>query len=76
MQGDSFVVDGKPIKYLSEKDPAKLPWGALAVDVVVDAKRGQPKSRDEDSLIAKKLGVFGIESLHGKGIDSEHSPRS
>ncbi len=37
VQGDSIVVDGKAIKYLSEKDPAKLPWGALGIDVVVES---------------------------------------
>ena len=37
VQGDSLVVGGKAIKYVSEKDPAKLPWGALGVDVVVES---------------------------------------
>ena len=37
VQGDNIVVDGKPIKYISEKDPAKLPWGALGIDVVVES---------------------------------------
>jgi glyceraldehyde 3-phosphate dehydrogenase len=37
VKGDSIVVDGKPIKYLTEKDPTKLPWGALGVDVVVES---------------------------------------
>lgn len=36
-QGNSLVVDGKSIQILQEKDPAKLPWGKLAVDVVVEA---------------------------------------
>jgi glyceraldehyde 3-phosphate dehydrogenase len=31
------VVNGQPIKFLSEKDPAKLPWKDLAVDVVVES---------------------------------------
>ncbi|MFC1543909.1 type I glyceraldehyde-3-phosphate dehydrogenase [Gemmatimonadota bacterium] len=32
-----FVVDGKPIKVLSEKDPQKLPWADLGVDYVVES---------------------------------------
>lgn len=32
-----LVVDGKKIVALSEKDPAKLPWKDLNVDVVVEA---------------------------------------
>lgn len=33
----SILVDGKKIEYVSEKDPAALPWGALKVDVVVES---------------------------------------
>src|SRR3990172_6707043 len=32
--GDSLIVNGDKIKVLSERDPAKLPWGQLGVDVV------------------------------------------
>jgi glyceraldehyde 3-phosphate dehydrogenase len=34
VDGDYMVVNGKKIKVLSERDPAKLPWGDLGVDVV------------------------------------------
>jgi glyceraldehyde 3-phosphate dehydrogenase len=34
---DAIVVDGKPIKVLAERDPAKLPWGDLGVDIVVES---------------------------------------
>ena len=33
----SIVIDGKDIKVLSDRDPAKLPWGDLGVDVVVES---------------------------------------
>ena len=33
----NIIVDGKPIKVLSEKDPAALPWGDLGVDVVIES---------------------------------------
>lgn len=36
-KGNSLFVDGKEIKVLSEKDPAKLPWGDLGVDVVIES---------------------------------------
>ncbi|MDE2765780.1 MAG: type I glyceraldehyde-3-phosphate dehydrogenase [Chloroflexota bacterium] len=32
-----IVVDGRAIKSLSERDPAKLPWGDLGVDIVVES---------------------------------------
>ncbi|MEK7432987.1 MAG: type I glyceraldehyde-3-phosphate dehydrogenase [Cyanobacteriota bacterium] len=33
---NSFVVNGKNIKIFAERDPAKLPWGDLGVDIVVE----------------------------------------
>ena len=35
--GEGIEVGGKPIKILAEKDPGKLPWGDLGVDVVVES---------------------------------------
>ncbi|MGH7136482.1 MAG: type I glyceraldehyde-3-phosphate dehydrogenase, partial [Pirellulales bacterium] len=32
-----LVVDGKKIRALAERDPAKLPWGELKVDVAVES---------------------------------------
>ena len=34
VDGDALVVNGDRIEVLAERDPAKLPWGALGVDVV------------------------------------------
>ena len=36
VDGDSMVVNGDRIKVLAERDPAKLPWGQLGVDVVFE----------------------------------------
>jgi glyceraldehyde 3-phosphate dehydrogenase len=36
VDGDSMVVNGDRIKVLSERDPAKLPWGSLGVDTVFE----------------------------------------
>lgn len=33
---NSLVVEGKEFKVLAEKDPGKLPWGDLGVDVVLE----------------------------------------
>ena len=33
----ALIVDGREIKALSERDPAQLPWGDLAVDVVIES---------------------------------------
>jgi len=37
VDGDSIVVDGKPIRVLADRDPANLPWGELGVDVVIES---------------------------------------
>jgi len=37
VDGDAIVVDGKRIKVLAERDPAKLPWKDLGVDVVIES---------------------------------------
>jgi glyceraldehyde 3-phosphate dehydrogenase len=35
--GDSISFDGKEVKVIAETDPAKLPWGDLGVEVVVES---------------------------------------
>ncbi len=37
VDGDGMVVNGDRIKVLAERDPAKLPWGDLGVDVVFES---------------------------------------
>ncbi len=34
---DALVIDGRRIKVLQERDPAKLPWRGLGVDVVIES---------------------------------------
>jgi glyceraldehyde 3-phosphate dehydrogenase len=34
VDGDSIVINGDRIRVFSERDPAKLPWGDLGIDVV------------------------------------------
>jgi len=36
VEGDALVVNGDRIKVLAERDPAKLPWKTLGVDVVME----------------------------------------
>ncbi|WP_426995740.1 type I glyceraldehyde-3-phosphate dehydrogenase [Pseudarthrobacter sp. N5] len=33
----NLIVDGNIIKVLAERDPAKLPWGELGVDIVIES---------------------------------------
>ena len=43
---DGLVVDGDTIRVLSEKDPARLPWKDLGVDLVLEAT-GRFTKRDD-----------------------------
>jgi glyceraldehyde 3-phosphate dehydrogenase len=36
VDGDALVVNGDRIRVCAERDPAKLPWGELGVDVVLE----------------------------------------
>ena len=45
-RGDSIVVNGDEIRVLSEKDPAKLPWKDLGVDIVLEST-GRFTERDK-----------------------------
>ncbi len=49
LEGDQMVVDGVPIKVLAERDPAKLPWKDLGVDVVLEST-GIFTQRDKAAL--------------------------
>src|SRR3989338_6371947 len=37
VEWQDVIIDGKKIKVLAEKDPSKLPWKDLGVDVVVES---------------------------------------
>lgn len=34
--GENLIVGGKSIRYLSEKDPTRLPWESLGADIVLE----------------------------------------
>ncbi|MFZ5592553.1 MAG: glyceraldehyde 3-phosphate dehydrogenase NAD-binding domain-containing protein, partial [Bacillota bacterium] len=34
---DSIVVNGRSVKVIAERDPAKLPWQDLGVDIVIES---------------------------------------
>jgi len=37
VSGETITIGGKPITVLAERDPGKLPWKSLGVDVVVES---------------------------------------
>ncbi|MCE2902800.1 MAG: type I glyceraldehyde-3-phosphate dehydrogenase [Gemmatimonadaceae bacterium] len=36
-EADAITIDGDRIRILAERDPAKLPWGELGVDIVLES---------------------------------------
>jgi glyceraldehyde 3-phosphate dehydrogenase len=52
LDGDKIIVNGKPIVVLEERDPSKLPWGELGVDIVIESTGRFTKSSDAQMHIA------------------------
>ncbi len=58
IQDNGFLVNGKDVKVLSERDPAKLPWKDLGVDIVIECTGFFRKREDAEKHIqagAKKV---------------------
>ncbi|OBW56984.1 type I glyceraldehyde-3-phosphate dehydrogenase [Solibacillus silvestris] len=65
-EDDAFIVNGKRIQVLSEKDPAQLPWGELGVDVVLECT-GRWRSMEEVSKHIEAGAKKAILSAPAKG---------
>jgi glyceraldehyde 3-phosphate dehydrogenase len=37
VEGGNLVIDGRTVRFVSEKEPTKLPWKDLGIDVVVES---------------------------------------
>ncbi|WP_068792510.1 type I glyceraldehyde-3-phosphate dehydrogenase [Brevibacillus laterosporus] len=46
VKGNSLIVNGKEVKVLAEREPAKLPWGELGVEIVVESTGRFTKRED------------------------------
>ena len=65
---DGFVASGDEVKVLRERDPAKLPWGQMGVQIVVESTglfRSKEKAQLHRDAGAKKV----IISAPAKGED-------
>jgi glyceraldehyde 3-phosphate dehydrogenase len=66
--GDSLIVAGTPIAVLSERDPARIDWGKLGADVIVEST-GKFRSREGAALHLKGGARKVLISAPGKGVD-------
>ena len=48
VDGNTMQVGGKNIQFLSEKDPSKLPWKDLKIDIVIESTGFFTKREDAE----------------------------
>ena len=76
VSGTDLIIDGKKVKFVSEKDTTKLPWKELGVDVVVESTglfTSFDKAKFHLDQGAKKVVISapskgGDGSVHGETI--------
>lgn len=69
VDGDYMVVNGDKVRVLAEKDPSKLPWGALNVDIVYECT-GRFTSKDKASVHLVAGAKKVIVSAPAEGADA------
>ncbi len=50
-EGNDLIINGQRIAYLNEKDPAKLPWHKLDIDIVIESTGFFTKREDAEKHI-------------------------
>ena len=70
VDGDSLVVNGDRIRVLSQHDPAKLPWGELGVDVVMECTGLFTSKEKAGAHLAGGAKKVIISAPGGKDIDA------
>ena len=62
---NALIIDGKKVKVFAEKDPKKLPWAELKVDVVLECTGAFTKRDDAAQHITAGAGTVLISAPSG-----------
>jgi glyceraldehyde 3-phosphate dehydrogenase (phosphorylating) len=65
---DAIIVNDRPIRVLSSRDPADIDWGALGVAIVIEST-GKFRARDQAAMHLKSGARKVLLSAPGKGAD-------
>src|SRR5688572_20355051 len=68
-EGDAIVVNGDRIKVLAERDPTKIQWGALGVDVVMECTGFFTTKADAGKHLVGGAKKVIISAPGGKDVD-------
>ncbi|MEA3362712.1 MAG: type I glyceraldehyde-3-phosphate dehydrogenase [Thermodesulfobacteriota bacterium] len=66
--GENLIVNGQSIKSLTQRDPSKLPWKELGIDIVIEAT-GFFRTRDQAALHLSAGAKKVVISAPGKDVD-------
>ena len=67
---DELIVDGDRIKVCAEREPAKLPWKELGVDIVLESTGFFASKEKSSAHLAAGAGKVVISAPAGTGVDA------
>ena len=70
VDGDQLVVDGDRIKVCAERDPSKLPWASLGVDIVLECTGLFTSKEKASAHIRAGAKKVIISAPAGKDVDA------